>query len=132
MDSVDAATAAFAAWRHVPAPARGTILLRFAQLLERDKVELTELMSREMGKVMAEAGGDVQEAIDTCHFVQSEGRRLYGQTVPSEMQRKELMTYRRPLGATATPAADRGSVTSRSGVPSGKPPPLPTSRKLST
>ena len=51
-----------------------------------------------MGKTLKEARGDVQEAIDTCHFFQSEGRRLYGQTVPSEMQRKELTTYRRPLG----------------------------------
>jgi len=64
----------------------------------REKEHLSRLVTREMGKTLKEARGDVQEAIDTCHFFQSEGRRLYGQTVPSEMQRKELFTYRRPLG----------------------------------
>ena len=66
--------------------------------IEREKESLSRLVTREMGKTLKEARGDVQEAIDTCHFFQSEGRSLYGQTVPSEMNNKELMTYRRPLG----------------------------------
>jgi aldehyde dehydrogenase (NAD+) len=66
--------------------------------MEREKEALSRLVTREMGKTLKEARGDVQEAIDTCYFFQSEGRRLYGQTVPSEMPNKDLMTYRRPLG----------------------------------
>ena len=74
--AVEAARAAFEEWRLVPAPERGTILFRFARLLEERKDELTELMSREMGKVLAEAGGDVQEAIDMSIYMAGEGRRL--------------------------------------------------------
>ena len=70
-NAVAAAKAAYEEWRLVPAPERGTILLRFARLLEDDKAELTDLMSREMGKVLAEAGGDVQEAIDMQKVVGS-------------------------------------------------------------
>ena len=93
-----AAREAFAEWRLVPAPERGSILLRFAQLLERDKQELTELMSREMGKVLAEAGGDVQEAIDMSIYMAGEGRRLFGQTTPSELRDKFQMSVRMPIG----------------------------------
>ncbi len=96
--AVAAAKAAFEEWRLVPAPRRGQILFRFAQLLERDKQALTELMSREMGKVLAEAGGDVQEAIDMSYYMGGEGRRLFGQTTPSEMPDKFQMSVRMPVG----------------------------------
>jgi aldehyde dehydrogenase (NAD+) len=96
--AVAAAAQAFAEWRLVPAPERGSILLGFAQLLERDKQELTELMSREMGKVLAEAGGDVQEAIDMSIYMAGEGRRLFGHTTPSELRDKFQMSVRMPVG----------------------------------
>src|SRR5690606_11051598 len=68
------------------------------QILREEKESLSRFASREMGKPIREARGSVQEAIDTCDFFQSEGRRLYGQTVPSELPNKELFTYRRPVG----------------------------------
>ena len=86
--AVAAAKAAFEDWRLVPAPERGEILFRFAELLREHKDELTDLMTREMGKVRAEAGGDVQEAIDMSYYMGGEGRRLYGQTTPSELPRQ--------------------------------------------
>ena len=76
----------------MPAPKRGEILFRFAQLLAEHKDELTDLMTREMGKVLAEAGGDVQEAIDMSYYMAGEGRRLFGQTTPSELPDKFNMT----------------------------------------
>ncbi len=85
-------------WAHVPAPQRAQVLGRLAQLLIQDKEKLSRFVSREMGKPIREARGSVQEAIDTAEFFQSEGRRLYGQTVPSELPDKELYTYRRPVG----------------------------------
>jgi alpha-ketoglutaric semialdehyde dehydrogenase len=96
--AVAAAAAAFAEWRLVPAPERGTILFRFARLLDEHKAELTDLMSREMGKVKAEAGGDVQEAIDMSLYMGGEGRRLFGQTTPSELRDKFMMSVRMPVG----------------------------------
>src|SRR6266566_6421109 len=75
-------------WRLVPAPERGNILFRFAELLKRDKPELSDLMTREMGKVKAEAGGDIQEAIDMSYYMGGEGRRLFGHTTPSELRAK--------------------------------------------
>jgi alpha-ketoglutaric semialdehyde dehydrogenase len=96
--AVAAAKAAFEEWRLVPAPERGNILFRFARLLEEQKDELTELMSREMGKVLAEAGGDVQEAIDMAMYMGGEGRRLFGQTTPSELRDKFQMSVRMPVG----------------------------------
>lgn len=93
-----AAKTAFEKWRKTPAPIRGNIIGNIGKAIEREKEALSRLLSREMGKTLKEARGDVQEAIDTCHFFQSEGRRLYGQTVPSEMHTKDLMTFRRPLG----------------------------------
>jgi aldehyde dehydrogenase (NAD+) len=96
--AVAAAKAAFEEWRLVPAPERGNVLLRFARLLEDRKDELTELMSREMGKVLAEAGGDVQEAIDMSIYMAGEGRRLFGQTTPSELRDKFQMSVRLPVG----------------------------------
>src|SRR5262245_8443590 len=96
--AVAAAKAAFEEWRLVPAPERGTILLRFARLLEDEKADLTELMSREMGKVLAEAGGDVQEAIDMSIYMAGEGRRMFGHTTPSELRDKFQMSVRMPVG----------------------------------
>jgi len=89
---------AFKSWSKTPAPIRGQLVGSIGKALEREKESLSRLVTREMGKTLKEARGSVQEAIDTCHFFQSEGRRLYGQTVPSEMPNKELTTYRRPLG----------------------------------
>jgi aldehyde dehydrogenase (NAD+) len=96
--AVETAQAAFEDWRLVPAPRRGEILFRFAQVLEREKAALTDLMTREMGKVKAEAGGDVQEAIDMTYYMAGEGRRLWGQTTPSELQNKFNMSVRVPVG----------------------------------
>src|SRR4051794_4878750 len=96
--AVAAAKAAFEDWRLVPAPERGNILFRFAELLRETKDELTELMTREMGKVRAEAGGDVQEAVDMSYFMAGEGRRLHGQTTPSELRDKFMMSVRMPVG----------------------------------
>src|SRR6187399_1274255 len=96
--AVEAAKAAFEEWRLVPAPERGNVLFRFARLLEEQKDELTELMSREMGKVLAEAGGDVQEAIDMSVYMAGEGRRMFGHTTPSELRDKFQMSVRMPVG----------------------------------
>jgi acyl-CoA reductase-like NAD-dependent aldehyde dehydrogenase len=96
--AVAAATAAWEDWRLVPAPERGQILYRFANLLIDQKDELTDLMTHEMGKVKAEAGGDVQEAIDMSLYMAGEGRRLFGQTTPSELRDKFNMSVRAPIG----------------------------------
>ncbi len=96
-----AAKKGFETWRKTPAPIRAGIIANFAKLIEKNKEALAQILTREMGKPIKEARGDVQEAIDTCYFFISEGRRLYGQTVPSEMENKELYTYRRPLGVFA-------------------------------
>jgi alpha-ketoglutaric semialdehyde dehydrogenase len=96
--AVAAARSAWEDWRLVPAPERGNILFRFAQLLERSKPELSDLMTREMGKVKAEAGGDVQEAIDMSYYMGGEGRRLFGHTTPSELRNKFMMSVRMPVG----------------------------------
>jgi aldehyde dehydrogenase (NAD+) len=96
--AVEAAGAAWEDWRLVPAPERGNILFRFAQLLVEHKAELSDLMTREMGKVKAEAGGDVQEAIDMSYYMGGEGRRLFGQTTPSELRNKFMMSVRMPVG----------------------------------
>ena len=97
-DAVQAAAAALPDWRRTPWPARGEIILRAAQVLERDKESLARLMTREMGKVLAEARGDTQEAIDMGKFIAGEGRRAFGETVPSELRDKWAMTMRQPLG----------------------------------
>src|SRR5438874_2803544 len=93
-----AAREAYEEWRLVPAPERGEILFRFAEILKREKAALTDLMTREMGKVKAEAGGDVQEAIDMTYYMAGEGRRLWGQTTPSELPDKFNMSVRVPIG----------------------------------
>jgi alpha-ketoglutaric semialdehyde dehydrogenase len=96
--AVAAAKAAYEDWRLVPAPERGAMLFRLAELLRAHKQELTLLMTREMGKVKAEAGGDVQEAIDMSMYMGGEGRRLFGQTTPSELRDKFMMSVRMPVG----------------------------------
>jgi acyl-CoA reductase-like NAD-dependent aldehyde dehydrogenase len=96
--AVQAASAAYEGWRLTPAPRRGEILFRAAQLLVERKEEYARDMTREMGKVLNEARGDVQEAIDMCYFMAGEGRRLHGQTTPSEMPNKFQMAVRVPLG----------------------------------
>jgi alpha-ketoglutaric semialdehyde dehydrogenase len=96
--AVEAAVAAFEEWRLVPAPKRGEILFRFGQLLTEQKDDLSELMAREMGKVLPEAAGDVQEAIDMSFYMGGEGRRLFGQTTPSELRDKFNMSVRQPIG----------------------------------
>jgi acyl-CoA reductase-like NAD-dependent aldehyde dehydrogenase len=96
--AVEAAKEAYRAWRLVPAPKRGEIVFRFAALVAERKQELAELMTREMGKVLAEAGGDVQEAIDMSYYMAGEGRRLFGQTTPSELPDKFNMSVRAPIG----------------------------------
>jgi alpha-ketoglutaric semialdehyde dehydrogenase len=96
--AVAAAKEAFEDWRLVPAPKRGELLFAFARLLVEHKDELTELMTHEMGKVRPEAGGDVQEAIDMSYYMGGEGRRLFGQTTPSELRDKFNMSLRMPIG----------------------------------
>jgi acyl-CoA reductase-like NAD-dependent aldehyde dehydrogenase len=96
--AVAVAKEAFAEWRLVPAPKRGEILFRLARLLEQEKPALTDLMTHEMGKVKAEAGGDVQEAIDITYYMAGEGRRLFGHTTPSELRDKWNMSVRQPIG----------------------------------
>ena len=96
--AVAAARAAYPAWSLLPAPKRGEILFKVARLLAEHKEELARLMTREMGKVLPEARGDVQEAIDVAYYMAGEGRRLFGQTVPSEMPDKFAMAIRRPIG----------------------------------
>jgi acyl-CoA reductase-like NAD-dependent aldehyde dehydrogenase len=96
--AVESARAAFEEWRLVPAPKRGEILYRFANLLIEEKDDVTDLMTHEMGKVKAEAGGDVQEAIDMSLYMAGEGRRLFGQTTPSELRDKFNMSVRQPIG----------------------------------
>jgi acyl-CoA reductase-like NAD-dependent aldehyde dehydrogenase len=93
-----AADAVQPGWAEVPPPVRGQAVANLGRLLEANKEPLARLVTREVGKVYAESLGEVQEAIDTCNFFLSEGRRLYGMTVPSEMPDKSLFTYRKPVG----------------------------------
>src|SRR5437763_16522158 len=102
VEDVDRAVAvakeAFAEWRLVPAPKRGEILFGLARLLEQEKPALTHLMTRAVGTVKAEAGGDVQEASDNTYYMAGEGRRLFGHTTPSELRDKWNMSVRQPIG----------------------------------
>ena len=99
--AIEAARRAFEHWRLVPAPRRAEILFRAAQLIAERKEALARDMTREMGKVLDETRGDVQEAIDMTYFMAGEGRRQYGQTVPSELRDKFAMSLRQPLGVCA-------------------------------
>src|SRR5574340_660399 len=96
--AVRAAGDAFPAWRRTPAPRRGEILYRFGALLTEQKERLARHMTREMGKVLTEARGDVQEGIDICFLMAGEGRRMFGDTVPSELPDKWAMSVREPIG----------------------------------
>ena len=99
--AVRAAAEAFESWRLVPAPKRAEILYRAAETLVKRKEDLARDMTREMGKVLAETRGDVQEAIDMTYYMAGEGRRLFGQTTPSELPSKFAMSARQPLGVCA-------------------------------
>jgi alpha-ketoglutaric semialdehyde dehydrogenase len=96
--AVESAKRGFAEWRQTPAPARGDVLRIVGDLLSKRKEEIADLMTREMGKPLTETRGDVQEGIDTAYYAASEGRRLFGHTVPSELRNKWAMSYRRPIG----------------------------------
>jgi len=97
-DAVKAARAAFEKWRLVPAPKRGDILRKVGDIMFARKEEIAREMTREMGKVLTETRGDVQEGIDTAYYASSEGRRLFGHTVPSELPNKFAMAIRVPVG----------------------------------
>src|SRR4051794_2262176 len=99
--AIDAAQRAYERWRLVPAPKRAELLFRAAQLLADRKEALARDMTREMGKVLDETRGDMQEAIDMTFFMAGEGRRQYGQTVPSELRDKFAMSVRQPVGVSA-------------------------------
>ena len=97
-EAVASAQRGFAQWRRTPPPARGDVLRRVGDLLAARKEELADIMTREMGKPLAETRGDVQEGIDTAYYAATEGRRLFGHTVPSELANKWAMSMRRPIG----------------------------------
>ena len=96
--AVQSALRGFEHWRRTPAPARGDVLRRVGDIMVRRKDEIARAMTREMGKVLAETRGDVQEGIDTAYYAAGEGRRLFGHTVPSELREKWAMSFRRPIG----------------------------------
>src|SRR3954466_8168706 len=96
--AVESAKRGFALWRRTPAPARGDVLRFVGDIMTKRKEEIADLMTREMGKPLAETRGDVQEGIDTAFYAASEGRRLFGKTVPSELANKWAMSFRRPIG----------------------------------
>jgi aldehyde dehydrogenase (NAD+) len=100
-NAVSAAKEAYKSWRLMPAPKRGEVLFRAARLLHERKEILAEQMTREMGKVLVESRGDVQEAIDMTFYMAGEGRRQFGQTMPSELPNKFCMTARSPIGVCA-------------------------------
>jgi len=97
-EAVESAHKAYEKWRLVPPPKRADMIMRAGLLLEKRKEEMSRMMTREMGKVLKEARGDVQEAIDTAFYMAGEGRRLFGQTTTSELKNKFAMTIRMPVG----------------------------------
>src|SRR5919198_1534277 len=101
VDACRAARYAQREWARVPAPIRGRVIAQVGRLVEANKEALARLVTREIGKPFAESLGEVQEIVDTCDFFLGEGRRLYGQTVPSEMPDKQLFTFRTPVGVAA-------------------------------
>ena len=100
-----AAKRAQQSWAGIPAPVRGRAVAAIGRIVEANKESLARVVTRELGKPYREALGEVQEIIDTCDFFLGEGRRLYGQTVPSEMPDKQLFTFRVPVGAVAVVTA---------------------------
>jgi acyl-CoA reductase-like NAD-dependent aldehyde dehydrogenase len=101
LDACRAARASQREWAAVPAPVRGRAIAQIGRLVEENKEALARLVTREIGKPYPESLGEVQEIVDTCDFFLSEGRRLYGMTVPSEMPDKQLFTFRNPVGVAA-------------------------------
>jgi len=101
VDACRSARPAQREWAKVPAPVRGNVVKQIGRVVEDNKEALARLVTREIGKPYPESLGEVQEIIDTCDFFLSEGRRLYGQTVPSEMPDKQLFTFRMPVGVAA-------------------------------
>lgn len=99
--AVEAARKAYEGWRRTPAPKRGEIIYRAAELILKDKEGLGRLVTREMGKILREGLGDVQEAIDMAYYMAGEGRRLSGETVPSELPNKDCKSVRVPIGVFA-------------------------------
>ena len=99
--AIRAAEEALPAWRNMPAPKRGEIMYAFAARLAENKERLAREMTREMGKVLAEARGDVQEGIDIAYLMAGEGRRMFGETTPSELPDKWAMSIRQPIGIAA-------------------------------
>jgi len=98
--AVQSAKRGFEIWRRTPAPLRGDVIRRAGDILSSRKEEIARAMTREMGKVLNETRGDVQEGIDTAYYAATEGRRLFGHTVPSELRDKWAMSYRRPIGVS--------------------------------
>ncbi|MFN2525272.1 MAG: aldehyde dehydrogenase family protein [Actinomycetota bacterium] len=96
--AVQAARKAYPDWMQTPAPTRADYLLRVALLLEERKEDLSEVMTREMGKTLKESRADVQEGIDFAHYMAGEGRRFFGQSIPAELRNKFYMTVRHPVG----------------------------------
>ncbi len=101
VSACERARAAQRQWAATPAPRRGRAIQQIGRIVEANKEALARVMTAEMGKPIAESRGEVQEVIDTCDFFLGEGRRLYGQTVPSEMADKQLFTFRNPVGVAA-------------------------------
>jgi aldehyde dehydrogenase (NAD+) len=99
--AVAAARTAFASWRTYPAPRRGEVLYRVGEILARRKEEIARSMTEEMGKVLVETRGDVQEGIDMAYYMAGEGRRLFGQVVPAELPNKAALAVRDPIGVVA-------------------------------
>ncbi len=96
--AVASAQRGFEIWRRTPAPLRGDVIRKAGDLIAQRKDEIARAMTREMGKVLKETLGDVQEGVDTAYYAATEGRRLFGHTVPSELREKWAMSYRRPIG----------------------------------
>jgi aldehyde dehydrogenase (NAD+) len=101
VEACRAARSAQGSWARTPAPMRGRAIQQIGRLVEDNKEALARIVTREIGKPYSESLGEVQEIIDTCNFFIGEGRRLYGQTVPSEMHDKQLFTFRVPVGVAA-------------------------------
>lgn len=99
--AIDAAKEAYKKWRLVPAPRRGEILFKMAEILVKRKEDFSRQMTQEMGKVLKETRGDVQEAIDMSYYMAGEGRRQFGETTPSELPNKFMMSVRMPMGVCA-------------------------------
>ena len=113
--AVKAAEMALPRWKAMPAPKRGEILYAFGELMRDNKERLSRAMTREMGKVLAEARGDVQEGIDIAYLMAGEGRRMFGDTVPSELPDKWAMSIRQPIGIAGSSRPGTSPSRSRAG-----------------